>query len=113
MKEILIKNIGTKDYELFFQELSDLIAEHCYSFEIDDQFSSQLEPPVMQKQAGTDSLLKKFMKDHNCRLSHRDKWLVRDDATAVWHVYQQEYHKKVKQILTTEDLQEALSLLSA
>ena len=75
-------------------------------------FSNRVEPLVMQKQADTD-LLKIFMKNHNCRLSYEDKWLVKDDATAVWHVYQQKYHKKVKQILTTEDLQEALSLLSA
>lgn len=74
--------------------------------------SIPIEALVMQKQADTD-LLKIFMKNHNCRLSYEDKWLVKDDATAVWHVYQQKYHKKVKQILTTEDLQEALSLLSA
>ena len=43
-KQILIKNIGTKDYALFFQELSDVIGEHCYSFEIDDEFSGQVVP---------------------------------------------------------------------
>ena len=39
MKQILIKGIGTKDYGLFFQELSNVVGEHCHSFEIDDEFN--------------------------------------------------------------------------
>ena len=63
MSELLIKNIGTKDYELFFQELSDLVAKHCYSFEIED--ASQLEPPVIPKIAEDKSLqpMKDFEKE--------------------------------------------------
>ena len=38
VKDILIKDIGTKDYGLFFQELSNVVGEHCYSFEIDNEF---------------------------------------------------------------------------
>ena len=50
--ELLIKNIGTKDYKLFFQELSDLVAEHCYSFEIEENESFPVQPQVKTANGG-------------------------------------------------------------
>ena len=46
MKQILIKNIGAKDYALFYQELSNVVGEYCYSFEIDDEFESQVDVKI-------------------------------------------------------------------
>ena len=46
MKQILIKDIGTKDFNLFYQYLCDLVAEHCYTFEIEDSESFPLDEPV-------------------------------------------------------------------
>ncbi|MBI9060162.1 MAG: hypothetical protein JEZ01_20510 [Labilibaculum sp.] len=51
--QILIKDIGTKDWALFFQELSNIVGEHCYSFEIIDSDSkSDFEPLIIPTLTG-------------------------------------------------------------
>ena len=62
MKQILIKNIGAKDYALFYQELSNVVGEYCYSFEIDDEFESQVDVKIAnikepRKCAGCEDLI--------------------------------------------------------
>lgn len=47
----------------------------------------------------------------NARLSTRGKWLVYDNFYERWAVYEQPYGQKVKRILLTSDLQEALLTL--
>ena len=71
--------------------------------------ASQLEPPVILEK-GDFSELKNFMANSTARISDRSKWIVFDDN--LWFVYEQEYGKRVKKILETENFLEALALLS-
>ncbi len=44
--DILIRNIGAKDYALFYQELANVVGEHCYSFEIVDDPNKEIEKVI-------------------------------------------------------------------
>jgi len=58
-----------------------------------------------------DNLIIKFMKDNFCSLDFEDKWLVIDDITSEWRLYQHKYPGRTKLLLSTKNLEEALKLL--
>jgi len=82
--------------------------EHDYATEAE----AKSEYKIWENRIEVKSILLKLFMESNCRLSNGDKWIVKGDTTASWHVYQQKYHQKVKRILITDDLQKALTLLS-
>lgn len=53
-----------------------------------------------------------FIKKYNCRLSIEDSWLVYNDISRMWVVYNHKrYAKKSTVIIETEDEEEAVRAL--